>query len=221
MNYVYDAEFIRSQKNQNVIIESLQTDMGTAQADITTLQNTKGDTISPAANTADYIPQWDGADSKTLKNGLALDTDGTLAANSDTKIPSQKAVKTYADTKIAKSAICGSSFSATVAAGETKYFSFGAGTAYEPSLVIPTAGAIKNLRVYTSNAPGSGKNVVFTIMQNGSASALTATLTTGNYISDTAHTVSVSAGDRLVLRAVASAGATTNAVQFSFEFDPS
>ncbi len=35
--------------------------------------------------------------------GLALtadlDTDGTLAANSDTKYPSQKAVKTYADTK--------------------------------------------------------------------------------------------------------------------------
>ena len=40
--------------------------------------------------------------------GLALtadlDTDGTLAANSDTKYPSQKAVKTYADTKQAKDA---------------------------------------------------------------------------------------------------------------------
>jgi hypothetical protein len=32
-----------------------------------------------------------------------LDTDGTLAANSDTKIASQKATKTYADTKIASS----------------------------------------------------------------------------------------------------------------------
>ena len=32
------------------------------------------------------------------------DTDGTLAANSDTKYPSQKAVKTYADTKQAKDA---------------------------------------------------------------------------------------------------------------------
>ena len=31
-----------------------------------------------------------------------LDTDGTLAANSDTKVASQKATKTYADTKIAK-----------------------------------------------------------------------------------------------------------------------
>ena len=32
------------------------------------------------------------------------DTDGTLAANSDTKYPSQKAVKTYADTKASKGA---------------------------------------------------------------------------------------------------------------------
>lgn len=32
-------------------------------------------------------------------DGADLDTDGTLTANSDVKIPSQKAVKTYADTK--------------------------------------------------------------------------------------------------------------------------
>ncbi|NTW62029.1 hypothetical protein HGB25_01290, partial [Candidatus Saccharibacteria bacterium] len=32
-----------------------------------------------------------------------LDIDGTLAANSDTKVPSQKAVKTYADTKVPQS----------------------------------------------------------------------------------------------------------------------
>lgn len=32
----------------------------------------------------------------------AVDTDGTLAANSDTKIASQKATKTYADTKMSK-----------------------------------------------------------------------------------------------------------------------
>lgn len=34
---------------------------------------------------------------------VTLDTDGTLTANSDSKIASQKATKTYADTKIAKS----------------------------------------------------------------------------------------------------------------------
>ncbi len=34
-----------------------------------------------------------------------LDTDNTLAANSDTKIASQKAIKTYADAKVAKSTL--------------------------------------------------------------------------------------------------------------------
>jgi hypothetical protein len=58
--------------------------------------------------TADDIPVFTGigrqVTGKTIAElGLALsadlDTDGTLAANSDTKYPSQKAVKTYADTK--------------------------------------------------------------------------------------------------------------------------
>ena len=36
------------------------------------------DVQGPAANTADYVPQWDGADSKLLKNGLGV---GTSANN--------------------------------------------------------------------------------------------------------------------------------------------
>ncbi len=55
-----------------------------------------GDVIGPASNTDGYIPQWNGADSKTLKNGVELSTDGTLGDNSDTAIPTEKAVKTYA-----------------------------------------------------------------------------------------------------------------------------
>jgi hypothetical protein len=63
--------------------------------------------------TADDIPVFTGigrqVTGKTIAElGLALtanlDTDGTLAANSDTKYPSQKAVKTYADTKQAADA---------------------------------------------------------------------------------------------------------------------
>lgn len=34
--------------------------------------------------------------------GLAVDTDGTLAADSDTRLPSQKAVRTYTDARIAE-----------------------------------------------------------------------------------------------------------------------
>ena len=35
-----------------------------------------GDVVGPAANTADYIPQWNGANSKTLKDGLAVPAGG-------------------------------------------------------------------------------------------------------------------------------------------------
>ncbi len=63
--------------------------------------------------TANDIPVFTGIGRQvtgktTTELGLALsadlDTDGTLAANSDTKYPSQKAVKTYADTKQAADA---------------------------------------------------------------------------------------------------------------------
>lgn len=51
-----------------------------------------GDVVGPASNSANYIPQWDGADSKTLKNGLALVT--TLGSpGADTNIPSEAAVR--------------------------------------------------------------------------------------------------------------------------------
>lgn len=51
--------------------------------------------IAPASNTADYIPQWNGANSKTLKNGIKKSTDGTMAGNSDSAVPTEKAVTTY------------------------------------------------------------------------------------------------------------------------------
>jgi hypothetical protein len=57
-----------------------------------------GDVVGPASSTDGHFAQFDLATGKLLKDGgLALDTDGTLAANSDTKIASQKATKTYID----------------------------------------------------------------------------------------------------------------------------
>lgn len=51
-----------------------------------TLVATGGDTISPAANTADYIPQWNGVNSKTLKDGLAVPAGGLAGITAlDTK----------------------------------------------------------------------------------------------------------------------------------------
>lgn len=56
--------------------------------------NIDGAVIGPASATGDHFAQFDGTSGKLIKGGLALDTDGALTANSDTRVPSQKAVKT-------------------------------------------------------------------------------------------------------------------------------
>ncbi|MDY0324799.1 MAG: hypothetical protein RBQ87_01330 [Candidatus Cloacimonadaceae bacterium] len=51
-----------------------------------------GDVTGPATNHADYVPQWNGADSKTLKDGLSVVT--TIAdPGLDTAIPTEQAVR--------------------------------------------------------------------------------------------------------------------------------
>lgn len=66
-----------------------------------------------------------------------LDTDGTLAANSDTKIASQKATKTYADTKVPK-AISGLSAAAAVADADLVPTDQGAGALKQTFTAIKT-----------------------------------------------------------------------------------
>lgn len=57
-----------------------------------------GDVVGPGSATNSNFAQFDGATGKLLKDGgLSLDIDTTLAANSDTRIASQKAVKAYVD----------------------------------------------------------------------------------------------------------------------------
>jgi hypothetical protein len=52
----------------------------------------------PSSATDHNIPQFNGTTGKLIEDsGLSLDTDGTLAANSDSRLASQKATKTYAD----------------------------------------------------------------------------------------------------------------------------
>jgi hypothetical protein len=60
-----------------------------------------GDVVGPASSTDSHFAQFDGATGKLLKGGLALDTDGTLAANSATRVPAQSAIVTYVAARIA------------------------------------------------------------------------------------------------------------------------
>jgi hypothetical protein len=57
-----------------------------------------GDVVGPAGATSGNIATFSGTTGKSIADsGKAFDTDGALAADSDNKIPTQKAVKAYVD----------------------------------------------------------------------------------------------------------------------------
>jgi hypothetical protein len=60
-----------------------------------------GDVVGPASATDNDLARFDTTSGKLLKAGLSYDTDGTLAANSNTRVPTQAAVKAYADALVA------------------------------------------------------------------------------------------------------------------------
>ena len=65
-------------------------------------QNIDGAVTGPTSATGDNIATYNGGSGKIIKDsGKAFSTDGTLASNSDNNISTEKAVKTYADTKVA------------------------------------------------------------------------------------------------------------------------
>lgn len=66
--------------------------------------NIDGAVVGPASATSGNVPTFNGTTGKVIQDsGLSLDIDGTLAANSDAKLASQKATKTYADGKVVDS----------------------------------------------------------------------------------------------------------------------
>ncbi len=82
--------------------------------------------------------------------------------------------------------------------------------------LVPRVGTIKNLYVILSVAPGAGKTNTYTIYKNGVATSLVAAVsnsaTAGN---DTAHTVSVAAGDEVSINV---ASQTNTKLGWSVEF---
>lgn len=71
--------------------------------------NIDGAVTGPASAVSGNIATFNGTSGKVIQDGsISVSTDGTLASNSDSLLPTQKAVKTYADTKVAaNSAITG------------------------------------------------------------------------------------------------------------------
>jgi len=70
---------------------------------------------------------------------------------------------------------------------------------------VNRAGTLGNLRVRAGTAPGIGNSVAFTVMVNGVASGITATLAgASTTTSDLVNTASVSVGDTVELRSITS-----------------
>lgn len=59
--------------------------------------------VTGTAGTDGYLSKWNG--DGDLVDGAELSTDGTLAGNSDTAVPTEKAVKTYVDANAASSVV--------------------------------------------------------------------------------------------------------------------
>jgi hypothetical protein len=87
--------------------------------------------------------------------------------------------------------------------------------------IIPTAGTIKNLRVYHNTAPGSGNSSIYTLRKNGSNTSLTTTVsdTSQNNV-DSVNSVAVSAGDRISILYTKSNTPASSIIKVALEWNP-
>lgn len=145
---------------------------------------------------------------------LASDTDGTFAANSDVKIPTQKAVKTYVDASVSPVhtfAQVSTSQSTTTRYTGPNGNAVNAAEA-DAAFKMAAAGTVSAIYALTVDpVGGSGQTVTYTVMKNGVAQAVTCQIASGSTsASDTSHSFSYAAGDTISIRIVtsASAGAT-------------
>lgn len=113
----------------------------------------------------------------------------------------------------------------SVAAGSTRYIGMGdliSATEFHVYFVIPRSGRIRNLYVYSDAAPGAAQTYTFTLRVALADTSVTATISGSgsNSASNLVNTATVTAGDRISVKVVTSAGATTLAnglIAFTFE----
>jgi len=89
-------------------------------------------------------------------------------------------------------------------------------------IICPTGGTISNLYVVSETAPGTSKSYAIALVQNGSITALSATVTgsSGKTGNDTSHSITVAAGDTLSIAATPTGTPTVGRYSWGFQFTP-
>jgi len=94
-------------------------------------------------------------------------------------------------------------------------------TESDTQIIVPTSGTLSTLYATASTGPGSGKSWQYTLMLNGSATALQATISNaGTTANDTVNSVSVAAGDTITMRSVPTGTPAASTPSFSMVFSP-
>lgn len=144
--------------------------------------NIDGAVTGPASSTSGDLARFNGTTGKVIEDsGLSLDTDGTMAANSDSKLPSQKSVRTYIGAIITALGL-GTAASKNVGTGPTNVaagdvpvvrdFSFPAGNAAVTTglyrVPIHENCTVAGVRITSSSAP-TGSTIIGDVLYNGTS----------------------------------------------------
>lgn len=145
-----------------------------------------GAVVGPASSTSTNLTMFNGVTGKVIADsGVAVSTDGTMAANSDAKLPTEKAVKTYVAAEIAAIASTTKSFAAnkngvnqtaipsvtwTKVTFGTEDFDEGSHYDASNSRWTPPAGKVRiSAAVYVSDGVVDQAQSLLAIYKNGSA----------------------------------------------------
>lgn len=123
-----------------------------------------GDVVGPVSNTADYIPQWDGANSKTLKDGVAIPAGGLAGITAlNDKAPIASPTFTGTVNGITAAMVGAPSGSGTSSGTNTGDQPIATGSTLDTgtnNTDIATAKALKDSHNVPSVAPGTSGNVL-------------------------------------------------------------
>jgi hypothetical protein len=182
--------------------------------------NIDGAVVGPSSATDGNFAFFNGVTGKIIKDSsIALDTDGTLAANSDAKVASQKATKTYVDTQVGTHGVKDNATS-TFTAGQK-----GTGTSLgtkSSGTLTPTIDAsnmnlqyVTNGGAFTLAAPSTAGDytIILDITNNGSAGTISYSGWTKNPSGDTLDTTNAHAFRFFITKINGVTSATIQALQ--------